>query len=437
MKQFFGECILIYLRFFARIKLKRIHPTIIGVTGSVGKTSAINALHTIISPVLPTKTTLKGNSESGIPLEILNIRLKDFSFWSWLWACVLAPMRMFDGESYEVLIVEMGVDAPTEPKNMEYLLKIVRPDIGVLLNVAPAHTEQFGGDLQAIAREKSKLVTSMGKGQTAIINSDDLLLRPLLFRLSAKIKTFGFASGTTLQCTGYEQQRMGTKFTYTKDDIEYRLQFARQIFFKEYGLIFAAALLAAESVGIEVADGIRQLEKNYHLPAGRLSILEGVKGAMIIDSSYNASPMAMHSALTLLKQIPCKGKRIAVLGDMRELGILAGKKHKEIGIYAGKVADRIILVGPLMKQYTYPVLVESGFSKKNLFHFDTAKDVGQFIIDQMMTNSDCVLVKGSQNTIFLETVVFDLMKDKQHANRLLCRQSPYWDRVRTSFFKGK
>lgn len=434
MNQFFGRIILEYLRFFAKWKLRRVHPKTIGVTGSVGKTGAINALDTIIAPSLKTKTTFQGNSESGIPLEILNIRLHDFSLFSWLKAMVLAPIRVFDREIYDVLIVEMGVDAPYEPKNMGYLLKIVTPDIGIILNVAPVHTQQFQGNVEAIAKEKGLLVTTMSTSGTAIINSDDVRIRNLEKYISSTVKTFGFNKSATFRCVGYTLKKFTTVFTYEHEDKTVTLTFKNQLFIKEYAYMFAAVLLGACEVGVPLRDAMNRLEKNFRLPPGRLSVLKGEKNSVIIDSSYNASPVAVLAILKLLNDIPCSGKKIAVLGDMRELGILAQEKHREIGMKAAQSADEIILVGPLMKQFALPEILRSEFPKDRVFHFDTAGDVGQFILTKRLKKNDLILVKGSQNTIFLEQVVYELMKEKNRAKELLCRQSRYWQRVRNTFF---
>ena len=434
MKQIFGSIVLSYLRFFAKRKLQIIHPKIIGVTGSVGKTSAIHGLHMIISKHYKTKTTLKGNSESGIPLEILNIKLKDFSMMSWLKAMVLAPIRVFDGESYDVLIVEMGVDAPCEPKNMGYLLKIIQPDIGIILNISAVHTEQFKGDVSAIAKEKGQLVTTMDKTKTAIVNGDDRYLQQMVPNIQAEVLTFGRGKGATLRIVDYQVKKFSTTFTYDWKDKKYQLKFGDQLFFEEYGQIFAAMLLCAWKLGIGIEDAIETLQKEYRLPPGRLSVLKGEKQSTILDSSYNASPAATTAVLNLVKNMSSKGKKILVLGDMRELGILEEEKHKEIGILAAQSGEYIVLVGPIMKKYALPAILNTGFSKDYVYTFNTAKDVGQFVVQKLMKRNDLVLVKGSQNTIFLETVVYELMKEKKKACELLCRQSEYWSRVRKQFF---
>ncbi len=434
MKRLMGRIILEYLRFFAKWKLRRIHPRIIGVTGSVGKTSTIHGLHLILSKRFRTKTTWKGNSESGIPLEILNIKLADFSPISWLKAMLAAPVRVFDKDAYDVLIVEMGVDAPTEPKNMGYLLRIVKPDIGVLLNVSAVHTEQFGGDVEAIAREKSRLVSGMDASGTAVINTDDRFLGTLPATIAAHTLTFGKNKSATLRITGHSIKGYSTTFSYEYQGKPLKLVMKNRLFMEEYGYLFAAMLLAGVSPGMDVEESARVLEKEYTLPPGRLSVIPGLKGSVILDSSYNASPVATTAVLQLVKGLPVRGRKILVLGDMRELGPLAQRKHGEIGIAAAQVGDVIVLVGPNMEAYARPAILHTGFPSKHVVVFDTAEGVGKYIREKVLKKDDLVVVKGSQNTIFLETVVYDLMKDKTQSASLLCRQGPYWERVRQGFF---
>lgn len=436
MKKYFSGFVLSYLRFFAKLKLRRINPKIIGVTGSVGKTSLITALHTIISPSLRTKTTFRGNSESGIPLEILGIKMKNFSTLSWLTTMALAPLKLIDNEKYEVLIVEMGVDAPSEPKNMGYLLKIVKPQIGIMLNVAPVHTEQFNGDIDAIAREKGLLVTTMDANGVAIVNGDDERIAKLIPEIKAKVLTFGNSFRFSLLTTNYQLQTFSTKFGFKYHNQGYELNFKNKVFFREYAHIFAAAILAAKELGISITNSIEKLERNYVLPLGRLSILRGENNSTIIDSSYNASPIAVMSCLELLKNIKTEGHKIAVLGDMRELGNLDAEEHRKVGQKIGEIADYVVFVGPLIKKYALPALLATGFDKGKTFSFEKSKGVGEFIRKNILYSEDLVLVKGSQNTIFLEQTVYELMREKTLAKKLLCRQSEYWQKTREKFFRS-
>jgi UDP-N-acetylmuramoyl-tripeptide--D-alanyl-D-alanine ligase len=143
----------------------------------------------------------------------------------------------------------------------------------------------------------------------------------------------------------------------------------------------------------------------------------------------------LENSLKLLSQITAKGHRIAVLGDMRELGELTEDKHKQAAVWISQNSDFVVLVGPNMEKYTYPELLKLKFKNENIKLFKTSETVGDFMKTKIK-KGDLILVKGSQNTIYLEQVVKDLMVKSEDADRLLCRQSPYWEKVRQDFFKN-
>ena len=359
--------ILRYLRFFARWQLKKINPDIIGVTGSVGKTSTTLAIGAILKTKYQTKICSGMNSESGIPLNILGLKLVNYSAWDWLRVMLLAPvMILINWRKYEKYVVEMGVDEPKSPRNMEYLLTIVRPRVGVWLNVAPVHTQQFGS-VEAIATEKGKLIAQLPDNGMAILNKHD----PLVWQWSKKTKA--------------------QVISFTDD--------------------------AAAAVG--KVFGINE-KVDFKLPPGRMSLIPGIKNSLIIDSSYNASRESMFMALRVLGSYKNR-RKIAVLGDMRELGDLAKQEHEAVAEEASKVADVIVTVGPLMKQYL-----------RAKYSFMSSREAGRFINDKLIQEGDVILVKGSQNTIFLEIVVEMLMQHPEQADELLCRRGKYWDKIRAA-----
>ncbi|MEK7565699.1 MAG: Mur ligase family protein, partial [Patescibacteria group bacterium] len=261
------KLVLYYLRFWARRKLAQINPLIIGVTGSAGKSSCVAAIEAILKEKYKVKTTGTTNSESGIPLSILDLKPKDYSVFDWIRLVILAPIKhLTSNTKYQILVCEMGIDSLELPKNMEYLLTIVRPKIGVFLNALPVHTQQMKS-VENIFTEKSKLIRSLPADGTAVINSD--------YDIPTKAKVIKF-----------------------RDD--------------------GTAIPPAMAVG--KIFGITKVPK-FILPPGRWSFFAGINGSKIIDSSYNASPVTMNNALEFLKKTPGK-RKIAVLGDMRELGDL-------------------------------------------------------------------------------------------------------------------
>src|ERR1035437_6401787 len=203
MKKRLSTFVLWYLRFFARLQLKKIKPLIIGVGGASGKTSLSNFIYIILEKKFKVKQGKGKNSESGIPLDILGLQLKNYSHREWLKVMVFALLKVLtDWGKYDIYIAEMGIDSPLEPKNMSYLLKIIKPDIGVLTNISLEHSVYFDAliseadeakrqkqILQLTADQEGLLLTSLGSEQFAVINIDDENICKFKEKVKAKTMT--------------------------------------------------------------------------------------------------------------------------------------------------------------------------------------------------------------------------------------------------------
>ncbi len=382
---------------------------IIGVTGSVGKSSFVYLLDAVIKNKFKTKTTLSGNSETGIPLEILGLRkvVGDYGWKNWLKILVNLPMAYIKSRisfDYEVVIVEMGIDSSLSPKNMEYLLSMVPVDIGVFLSVALVHSEQFGQELnlknkddilQAIAMEKGKLLTSLGKNKIAVINGNIKYIKDL--KIAAR------------------------KIILGKKKIDINIK--NYMVADEQMVGIEGVIEVARHLGIKNAEKV--IEEKFVMPPGRASILDGYNGSYIVDSSYNSSPIAVEIMIKEFKKLKIESKKYLVLGDMRELGEMAEQEHKNLAKYIDDSFFKVILVGKLMKKYLVPKVKAMWFGK--------SKGVGE-CLKKKLKKGDWVLVKGSQNTIFLEQAVKEMMAEPEKAKELLCRQSEYWESVRQKFY---
>lgn len=395
MKKYLSLIFLKYLRFFARLqlqKLKLLNPNfkIIGITGSAGKTSTILACQSALKSKYTIKTTAGSNSESGIPLNILGLKNTDFSSIDWLRLAVLAPIQLLTNwRRSDIYLVEMGIDSALPPKNMEYLLSIIHPNIGIFLNVSPVHLQNFDS-LDQIAAEKAKLVNTT---PIAIANLADPLVK--------KYTTHPHPTPIKPVTIGFRR--------YLLPDI--------------YQISFGAATALAKILGISHPTAVKNIRHHFRLPPGRASILAGIHHSTIIDSSYNSSPLACVEMLQFLAKF--KKPRLAVLGDMRELGQSSADSHRRVYQTATKSADTIISIGPETQKYFGPR------ATKFLYWWQAA-DYLKIHLPPHAT----ILVKGSQNTIYLEELIKSLLA-KPSDTKFLCRQSPYWLKTKQKFRKLK
>jgi UDP-N-acetylmuramoyl-tripeptide--D-alanyl-D-alanine ligase len=450
MKQNLGLIFLHYIRILAKLQMAKLNLmrqvlgkkkiTKIGITGSAGKTSTMYAVVAALKNELKVKFSKKANSESGIPLNILGLQMQDFSLQDWLRVAGLGLVKLITNwENYDVYVVEMGIDEPKEPKNMSYLLKIIRPDIGVFVSVTSVHAMQFesatlpGQDVkEVIADEKAKMISALPKEGYAVLNFNDPYVKERKKLTLAEVIGVGDNGEAKIVMADFDVNLNGTKYVFEVNQQKKELML-KNVLPRVYGESFGMAIAVAQALGVSAEKAIRGIKTNYKLPPGRSSLIKGIKDTYILDSSYNASPRAMNTMLDLLKKIGQKEKRstIAVLGDMRELGKESKQEHQNLAEKAVKSADKIVTVGPEMKKYFVPK-TEKINKNMSVKAFNTAGQAADYL-KKNLEGQEIILVKGSQNTIFLEIVVNQLMADKSQAKKLLCRQSEYWEEKKDKF----
>lgn len=448
MRKLLASSALSYLRFFAKKALARHNPTVIGVAGSVGKSSTRNAIEAILKDHFPTKSV--GNSETGIPLGILGMKPQNYSKKDWITMLARSPLNLNYLKGTKYLIAEMGIDDPFPPKNMEYLLTILQPDIALSLNVSATHTMQFEKALseeekalsgkekvalltQKIAEEDTKIIRK-SQAEVSIYNADDpeiaAILGPYQEKKSKTFLTFGEKSSNDISYGLYTVSLKGTSFQfYLRQQDETRelvLTFPHHILPREYREVFAASILTTLQTGLSLEQIQQALEKNYTLPRGRSSLFEGINGSVIVDSTYNASKAAVVAFLDLVDTLKKEtGRKVVFLfGDMRELGQEAQAEHKEVAEKLIDIVDYLYLVGPLTREHVLPVVQQKETMFKEIRWFDNSVRAGEFLKDNLPKDS-IVLAKGSQNTIFLEEAVKEILADKKDSKNL-CRQEDYW-----------
>lgn len=401
------------LQVLARSMIWRYRPGIIGVTGSVGKTSTKQAIVAVFGSDRRVRASHGNfNTNLGHPLTILgdwkDVELNLFSLenkigknrvrksWFLFKVVFLSLFHLIFKKPYpELLILEYGVDRPGD---MRELLQIVRPNIAIITAIGevPAHVEYFSGP-EAVAREKARLIEFLPAAGFAILNSDDMTVMNVKERTRAKIINFGFGSLATVRITNFEHRTSPDGIIGINFKIEYGGSFVPMRLNNCIGRSHAYAIAAAVCVGlifglnlVRIAENL----KNYRALKGRSLILKGIKDTLIIDDSYNASPMSMHAGLDTLKSLKAK-RRIAVLGDMLEIGEYAPEAHEEIGRLAAKSADLLITVGPRAK-FIAEGAKKAKMQSRYIKSFDTADDA-RIAVQDAMRKGDLVLVKASRS----------------------------------------
>lgn len=444
MKSRLKSILLWYFSFLAKLQLKKYAPDIIGITGSAGKTSTLNAVEAVLKDKYILKVSHKANSQWGLPAHILGLKTNQYSnpFVDWLIIALKAPWRLLTyWKPYEKYVVEMGVDSPYPPANMEYLLKLIKPRTSIFLNVELMHSEPFDHLVkekkperrrqlirQEIAKQKGLIVTTLPENGLGILNLDDDIVRTFAAKTQAQIMTFGTKPESEVQITHTSTTLAGTKFTYKYQDQESTLHLKNYLLPVHYAYSFAAALCVAIDEDYTLKEGVELLQHNFHLPPGRSTLIPGVKGSILIDSSYNASAKP---TIDLIKMVTALGVKnfYCLLGDMRELGEEAEMEHERVAQVASKHATKVFLTGPATKQYALSMI--NAIKPNQASWFESGIKAAE-AIKKILKPTDIVLIKGSQNTIFLETAVEALMKDPSQADKMLCRRGNFWEKKRTT-----
>lgn len=438
MKKILSYLILEYFRFFARIQLKKNpHATVIGITGSAGKTSTRLAIVHILKTHGIVKHSSHANSQSGISLNILGLHPISYSVLDWLRLALLAPIQLLiNWKHFDYYVVEMGIDGPDEPNNMTYLLKIIKPHVGIVLNASLAHSGSFDHLVKdkspkrrveklitIIAQEKMQLAKSINIKGVAVINIDQKEFARHRSDILARQITFGKSDKADVKIVDIQVDKKGFSLRLAYQSQNYILVLP-DIFPEQYAYTFAAAVASVAAVGIPPSISLGRLS-SYRAPAGRFRMFSGIHNSTIIDSSYNASPNTVLESLKLLKNVAGRHHKIAVIGDMRELGLSTKFTHKSLADWLPLYCDEVILYGNSTFTYTLPVLLSKKFRVK---HFLKMSDLIKYLHTTVKPKS-FVLFKGSQNNIFLERAVESILADPKDVN-FLCRRGKYWDKVR-------
>lgn len=417
MKNIFKKVITSILLWESKLILKKYKPFVISITGTVGKTSTKDAIFTALSTSDYVRRSDKSfNSEIGIPLTIIGCD----NGWSdpiaWL-SNIFQGLELivFKSDYPKTLVLEVGAD---HPHDIESVSKWLQSDIVVMNKVGdiPVHVEFFAS-AEEVLKEKSFLIKTLKPNGTLVLFSDDKKVSNLAQGVKQTVMTFGINEMATVTASNISAFYNDDK---TPEGMSFRINNkGNSIPMKINGTLgsqqiypIIAAITVGIAKGIAIPKLIDAFEK-HSAPKGRMNILKGMNDSTIIDDTYNASPDALREGLTALASLQVSGKRIAVIGDMMELGNFSAEEHRKAGIQAIQSSDVLVTVGPRAK-----VMSDKAIA------FNNSTDAGEYL-KTIISQGDVVYVKGSQS-MRMERAVKMILNDPSLAPKLLVRQEKEW-----------
>lgn len=432
MKEILRQILIKILYKESELILKKHKPKVIAVTGTVGKTSTKDAIYTALREFEYVRKSPKSfNSEIGIPLTILDVQNPGNDILGWVKVLLEGVLIAFFPSLYpKWLVLEVGTD---KPGDIEEITKWLKPDVVVVTKLAPVpvHVEAFSSP-EMLFEEKGKLVQALKNGGTLILNADDERVMAFKELTNEKVMTFGKNSKADVWAEDYklsyndEKVPQGVSFNVYSGDSTEPVEVGLSGTLGEHNYYHVlAALTVVRLIGEDIHVGAESFK--YENPApGRTRIIEGIKESIIIDDTYNSSPIAVEESLKTLKSTKSKvrgGRRVAILGDMLELGKFTVDEHKKVGEIASDVATILATVG-VRSRYTAEVALELGMKETNVFQFDDSTQAGEFMKNEIR-KGDIILVKGSQG-MRMERLVEQLMLHPEDKQKLLVRQDKEW-----------
>ncbi|MBU0999015.1 UDP-N-acetylmuramoyl-tripeptide--D-alanyl-D-alanine ligase [Patescibacteria group bacterium] len=441
MKKTFKKIIVYILKKESQLVLLKYKPKIIAITGSFGKTSTKDAVYAILSKISHVRKSEKSfNSEIGLPLTILGVPngWNNPFFWflnifKGLWL-FLNPFRYHKYPKW--LVLEVGVGKPDDMRRTASWLKTDAVII-TAIGDTPPHVEFFNSH-RHLWEEKSQLIKTLKKDGVLILNADDEMILEMKEKSKHHTTTYGFTEGADIVGSGdtifYNEngEPEGVIFRVDEGGNSFPV-IIEKVFGRNHIYATLSALALSSSLKFNMLSAVNAL-KNYEVAPGRMRLLKGIKDCLIIDDTYNSSPFACESALKTLGEIKSKneeGRKIAILGDMLELGKHTLPAHKNIGRIAKEILSEglngkvnVLLVVGLRAKAIKEGALEAGMNIENIFEFLDSREAGNFI-KTFVRENDLVLIKGSQG-MRMERVVEAILLDKENKNKLLVRQDAEW-----------
>jgi len=355
-----------------RYKLRQVGPKVIGITGTVGKTSTKEVIAGALAQkhaLLKTERNL--NTEIGVPLSLLRLE-----------------------SEHELAVLEMGMYVPGD---IRFLAELTRPAIGVITGVSYTHAERVG-TIERIAEAKAELVDGLSKDGVAVLNGDNSWTRAMAQR-GKRALLFGLEEANDVRAADVESHGLdGISFTVSYGGASERVE--SKLIGKHSVYHALAAIAVMLTLGYPLAEAAAALAASP-IESLRLRVLPGKGGVTVIDDSYNSSPIAARAALQLLSELG-RGKHVAVLGDMRELGQYSAGLHREVGASAVPLCQLLVTVGEEALQMAEGARA-AGMPEDRLLATTEPQEAIDFLRPRLSVG-DYLLIKGSR-AMGLENIV--------------------------------
>lgn len=426
MHALFKNVVTTILTYEAKILLRRKKPKIIGITGSVGKTTTKDAIYEVLKEKVHVRKSEKSfNSNIGVALTVLGLQNAWNNPIKWIKNIIDGAIHAFFVREYpEVLVLEMGVDRPGD---MKVLTQFVKPDIVVLTRLpdTPVHVEFFSSP-EEVCEEKLVLVNALKSDGVFIYNNDDERVRRSVedvrqqsFGYGRYSQTHFVALGDKIMYDGGLPSGMECTISHVDEEARVRL---RGVLGVQHAYNLAAAAAVGHQFDISLQEAAEALN-DMKSPPGRMRLIPGRNKTLVIDDTYNSSPVAVEHALQTLNELKVPKRKVAILGDMLELGQFSVREHERIGVLAAESADVLITVGLRARKIASSALA-NGLSEKKVFQYDNSERLASEV-HKIIEDEDVILVKGSQSTR-AERVVRALMAEPDKAPQLLVRHDEAW-----------
>lgn len=428
------------LWYFAKKYLKKHKPYIIWINGSVGKTSCRMIVYQTLQQFLPNQKTYSSpknfNGELWLSLSIFQVEERNPTIFCFIQTFLkLLSKTVFWRKSYDILVLEYGIDHPGE---MDFLLQIAKPDMWIFTAIDAVHSEQFGNP-DNIAKDEMKMVKNTK--EIAFLNIDDVYSVSLIPQI--KIDYFTYQTlwiDSKADITFWDEYFKKWEWKNVVE-VDFDLHIKKQkyeistnIFGKPHYWYIWVALTIADILNYKFGNtkssiiSSSSLAISYQLQPWRFSIFHWKQDSILVDSTYNSSPKSVRSIIDtvfhLRKNLFPKRKVRLVLGDMRELWDLTEREHRILAGYVSQMADKLFLVGKSMIEYLSDELNKFWYDKTKVYEFTSSTKAGQEILSQLKSEKEEIILifKWSQNTIFLEETV-KLLLSNHSDQKYLTRQS--------------